>query len=147
MATGASIGGNWRITVTRSDQGRCIGLELDTRLGQDMTEICGGPESFDAASVGGGDVLPDTTLVFGPAPEEATKVRVTASGGFDRTVPTYDGPSAIEGNSYLIELPRKGLRNALVNWLDEERRSPLPGLYVPGTVVYEKGPAGLRRPN
>lgn len=147
VATGRSPGGDWLITVTQSDQGRCIGLQLDTRLGKDMTDICGGPASFDVASVGGGDVLPDTRLVFGPAPEEAAKVRVTAPGGFDRIVPTYDGPSTIEGNAYLVQLPRKGLRNALVNWVDKAGHAPLPGLYVPSTVVHEKGPAEPQRPN
>ena len=148
VATGESPGGKWRLTVTESDQGKCIGLWLlDTPAGRDGTDICGGPASFDAASVGGGDALPNTTLVFGPAPEEAAKVRVTAPGGFNRTVPTYDGPSDIEGNSYLIEIPRKGLRNALVNWLDENGRAPLPGLLIPSTVVYGKGPEGSPPPH
>jgi hypothetical protein len=147
VATGESPGGNWRMTVTQSNQGRCIGLWLlDMPGGTNGTDICGNPESFDAASVGGGNSLPNTTLVFGPAPDEAAKVRVTAPG-FSRTVPTYDGPSDIAGNSYLIEIPRKGLRNALVTWLDEDGRAPLPGLYVPSTIVYDNGPAEPQRPH
>ena len=139
VATGESPGGRWRLTVTESDQGSCIGLWLlNTPAGSDGTDICGGPESFDAASVGGGDALPNTTLVFGPAPEEAEKVRVTAPSGFSHTVATHDGPSDLEGDSYVIAIPRKGLRNALVNWLDEDGRAPLPGIYVPSTIVYGK---------
>ena len=148
VATGESPAGNWRMTVTHSNQGRCIGLWLlDLPGGTEGTDICGGPESFDAASVGGGDSLPDTTLVFGPAPNEAAKVRVTAPGGFSRTVPTYDGPSDIEGNSYLIQIPRKGLRNALVTWLDKDGHAPLPGQYVPSTIVYDRGPAKPQPPH
>jgi hypothetical protein len=147
VATGESPAGNWRLTLTQSNQGRCIGLWLlDMPGGTDGTDICGGPESFDAASVGGGDALPNTTLVFGPAPDAAAKVRVTAPG-YSRTVPTYDGPNDIAGNSYLIEIPRKGLRNAVVTWLDEDGRAPLPGLYVPSTIVYDKGPAEPQRPH
>jgi hypothetical protein len=146
VATGHTADLNWFVTVTASDQGRCIGLWLDSKLGRSGTDICGGPESFDAASVGGGDVLPDTTLVFGPAPEDAAEVRVTAPGGFSRATPTHDGPDDIVGNTFVIELPRRGLSNVLVNWLDENRRTHGPGIYVPSTISSSE-PAGPQRPN
>jgi hypothetical protein len=147
VATGESAGQEWFMTVTQSDQGRCVGLWLDTKLGRDGTDTCGGPESFDAVSVGGGDVLPRTTLVFGPAPEKAARVRVMAPDGFSRTAPTHDGPSDIEGNTYLIQIPRKGVRNALINWLDRNGHAERPSIYVPSTVVYGKRPAGPPRPH
>jgi hypothetical protein len=46
----------------------------------------------------------------------------------------------MEGDFYVVEIPRKGLRNAQITWLDERGRPPGPGMYVPGTVAYGPGP-------
>ena len=152
VATGRTpVAGRWRMTVANSDRGFCFGIELLDQVhpgarGPDLSEGCGGTSrDFDAGSVGGGTYLPNTTLVHGPAPEEATAVRVTAPG-FSRTVKTHEGPDNVRGDFYVIEIPRKGLRNALVNWLDEGGRAPLPGIYVPSTIVYEKN-KGPRLPH
>jgi hypothetical protein len=137
VATGtSSAAGRWQVTVADSDRGKCLGLELlDTRSSV-LTDVCGGLGSFDVATVGGGDELPNTTFVFGPAPEEATSVRVTAAGSFSETASTYDGPDGIAGNSYVVEIPRKGIHNAVVQWLDDDGRPQGPGLSIPSTVVY-----------
>ena len=143
--------GRWRMSVANSDRGFCFGIELVDHVlpgarGPDLSEGCGGTSrDFDAGSVGGGTDLPNTTLVHGPAPEEATAVRVTAPG-FSRTVKTHDGPDDVRGDFYAIEIPRKGIRNALVNWLDQHGRVPLPGIYVPSTIVYKKN-KGPQRPH
>jgi hypothetical protein len=130
--------GRWQVTAIDSDQGQCLTFERpDSRL-SGTAAVCGLP-SFDAISIGGGDDLPDTTVVFGPAPERATAVRVTAGGGFHRTATTREGTDDMEGDFYVIEIPRKGLRNAEITWLDEHGRSPGPGMYVPSTIHY--GPA------
>ncbi len=143
VATGATpVAGRWRMTVADSDHGFCFGIELLDQVppgarGPDLSEGCGGvSRSFDAASVGGGSDLPDTTLVYGPVPEEAATVRVTAPGGFSRIAETHDGPGEIPGDFYVVEIPRKGLRNALVNWLDEQGRRHGPGIFVPSTITY-----------
>jgi hypothetical protein len=132
------VAGRWQVTVIESDQGQCLTFERpDSRLGG-MAAVCGMP-SFDAIGEGGGDELPDTTVVFGPAPERATAVQVTAPGGFHRTATTHQGTGDMEGDFYVIELPRTGLRNAEITWLDERGRPPGRGMYVPGTLHY--GPA------
>jgi hypothetical protein len=62
------IAGRWQMTVTHSDERQCLGFErLDGGLGV-VHEDCGWA-SFDAVSIGGGDELRDTTVVFGPASE------------------------------------------------------------------------------
>jgi hypothetical protein len=138
--------GRWQVTVIESDQGQCLTFErLDSRL-SGTAAVCGMP-SFDAISHGGGDELPDTTVVFGPAPERATAVRVTAPGGFHRTATTHEGTSDMDGDFYVIELPRKGLRNAQITWLDEHGRPPGPGMYVPSTIHYGPGPKESQRPH
>jgi hypothetical protein len=152
VATGrAEAAGRWRMSVADSNRGFCFAIELlDQRApgsrGPMLAEGCGGSSrTFDVASLGGGSLLPDTTLVYGPAPEEATAVRVTAEG-FSRTTTAYEGPADIPGNFFVIELPRKGLRNALVNWLDAEGRVHEPGIYVPSTTDYSSEPSAPARP-
>lgn len=149
VATGTTpVAGRWRMSVADSDQGFCFGIELLDLLhpgatGPDLSQGCGGANTgLQAASVGGGTDLPDTTLVHGPAPEEAAAVRVTAPGGFSQTAKTHEGPTDIRGDFYVIEIPRKGLHDVLVTWLDEDGRAPGPGISVPGTTTYRpnKGP-------
>jgi hypothetical protein len=131
--------GRWQVTAIDSDQGQCLTFELpDSRL-SGVAAVCGMP-SFDAISHGGGDELPDTTVVFGPAPERATAVRVTAHGGFHQTARTHEGSGGMDGDFYVVEIPRKGLRNAQITWLDEHGRPPGPGMYVPSTIHYGPGP-------
>src|SRR5918999_761107 len=102
--------------------------------------------SFDAISEGGDHDLPDTTVVFGPAPEQATAVRVTAPGGFQRTARTHEGTTDMDGDFYVIEIPRNGLRNAQATWLDEKGRSPGAGMFVPSTIPPWPRPAGATTP-
>jgi hypothetical protein len=138
--------GRWQVTVTGSDQGQCLTFDRpDSRL-SGTAAVCGMP-SFDAVSIGGGDELPDTTVVFGPAPEHASAVRVTAHGGFERIAPTHEGTAGLQRDFYVVEIPRKGLRNAEITWLDERGRPPGPGMYVPSTVVYGPGPKGPQLPH
>jgi hypothetical protein len=152
VATGASdIAGRWRLSLAQSNQGFCVAIELlDDPLARagnaTLAEGCGGgSRSFDAASLGGGAALPDTTLVYGPSPEEAKAVRVTA-GGFSRTAKTHEGPADVPGNFYVVEIPRKGLRNAVVTWLDAEGHEHQPGIFVPSTIDYSLRPSPPSRP-
>jgi hypothetical protein len=152
VATGTSdIAGRWRLSLAQSDQGLCVAIELldepFARAGNaTLAEGCGGASrSFDAASLGGGTALPNVTLVYGPAPEEAKAVRVTAEA-FSRTAKTHDGPADVPGNFYIIETPRKRIRNALVTWLDAEGREHQPGIYVPSTIDYSSESGAPARP-
>jgi hypothetical protein len=130
--------GRWQVTMLDSDQGQCLTFERpESRLGG-MSAVCG-VASFDAISEGGGDELPNTTIVFGPAPERAIAVRVTAATGLRRTAPVHDGTSDMEGDFYVIEIPRRGIRNAEITWLDERGRPPGPGMFIPSTVHYGRG--------
>jgi hypothetical protein len=130
--------GRWQVTVLDSDQGQCLTFERpDSRFG-DMSSVCG-MGSFDAISHGGGDELPDTTVVFGPAPERAATVRVTAANGFQSTAPVHKGTSDMEGDFYVLEIPRRGVRNAEITWLDDRGQPPGPGMFIPSTLDY--GPA------
>jgi hypothetical protein len=138
--------GRWQATVTRSDQGQCLGFERPDSRDPAVQEVCG-LTGLDAISVGGGDYLPNATIVFGPAPEEAVAVRVTGPGGFSLTSETHDGTHDMEGDFYVLEIPRKGLRNAEITWLDEHGRAPGPGLFVPSTITYGPGPKGPQRPH
>jgi hypothetical protein len=134
------------VTVIGSDQGQCLTFERpDSRL-SGMAAVCG-MASFDAISHGGGDELPGTTVVFGPAPERAAAVRLTAPGGFHRTARTHEGSGGMDGDFYVIEIPRKGLRNAQIAWLDERGRAPGSGMYVPSTIRYGPGPKEPQRPH
>lgn len=140
------VAGRWQMSVTNSDQGQCLDFERPDSRDPAVQEVCGLP-SFDAISEGGGTELPDTTVVLGPAPERASAVRVTAPGGFSRTATTHEGTDDMEGDFYVIEIPRKGLRNAQITWLDERGRPPGPGMYVPGTLTYGPGPGGPQPPH
>jgi hypothetical protein len=138
--------GRWQVTVLDSDQGQCLTFERPDSRFRGMSAVCGMP-SFDAISEGGGDELPDTTVVFGPAPERATAVRVTAPGGFQRTALTHEGTADMDGDFYVVEIPRKGLRNVEITWLDERGRPPGPGMWVPSTVTYGSGPQESQPPH
>jgi hypothetical protein len=70
--------------------------------------------------------------VHGPAPEQASAVRVTAPGGFSRTAATHDGPASVPGDFYLVEIPRQGTANAVVTWLDGEGTARRAGDRGPG---------------
>jgi hypothetical protein len=138
--------GRWQVTMLDSDQGQCLTFERpDSRLGG-MSAVCG-MGSFDAISEGGGDELPNTTVVFGPAPERATAVRVTAPNHFQRTAPVHDGTSDMEGDFYVIEIPRHGIRNAEITWLDAQGQPPGPAMFVPSTLHYGSGPAEPQPPH
>jgi hypothetical protein len=138
--------GRWQVTALDSDQGQCLTFERpDSRHG-DMAAVCG-MGSFDAISHGGGDELPNTTVVFGPAPERATAVRVTAANGFRRTAPVHEGTRDMEGNFYVLEIPRHGIRNAEITWLDDQGQPPGPAMFIPSTVGYGPRPTGPEPPH
>lgn len=152
VATGrAETAGRWRMSVAESNLGFCFAIELLDQAapgsrGPMLAEGCGGAGgNFDAGSLGGGTWLRDATLVYGSAPERATAVRVTAEG-FSRTTRTHEGPADVSGDFYVVEVPRKGLRNALVKWLDAEGHVHEPGIYVPSTIDYSSEPATPDRP-
>jgi hypothetical protein len=133
------------MTVARSNQGPCLGLKLlDTRGGV-LTEPCGVGD-FNAATVGGGDELRDTTVVFGPVPEQSTAVRVTAAAGFSSTTGTLDAPGLMRGKFYVLEIPRTGLRDVRVNWLDGGGKANGPGVYLPSTLSHTAPPLGSDPP-
>jgi hypothetical protein len=138
--------GRWQVTAIDSDQGQCLTFDRPNSRLSGTAAVCG-LSSFDAISHGGGDDLPDTTVVFGPAPERAMAVRVTAGGGFHRIAMTQDGTGVLTGDFYVIEIPRKGLRNAQITWLDERGRAPGSGVYVPSTMRYGPGPKDPPRPH
>jgi hypothetical protein len=138
--------GRWQMTMSGSDQGRCLGLGLVDTRDRAQQLICG-ITSFDAVSIGGGSDLPDTTVVWGPAPNRAAAVRVTAPGGFRRTAAAFDGSSAMGGGFYVIEIPRQGIVNAEVTWLDERGRSKGSGIYVPSTVSFDSPPTEQQPPH
>jgi hypothetical protein len=148
VATGrTAVAGGWHATVTHSDQGPCLGLELVDAAPGDVSESCGGViRGLDARSVGGGSSLPHTTVVYGPAPEEAVAVRAAGEGGFRRTAPTHEGRSGLPGDLYVIEIPRR-LDNVTVSWIDSSGRVHGPGVFVPSTIDYRGGPTGPQRPN
>lgn len=139
VATGVTSNGlDWRMTVAQtSNQGFCVGLTLlDTVVGDDGFDACGRSSTFDALGLGGGDVMPDTTLVFGPVPEQATAIRISAPGGFARSVTDLaDGPDDVPGDFYLAEIPR-GLDNVLVHWVTEDGAVKQPGALVESTIKY-----------
>jgi hypothetical protein len=145
VASGVTSNGlDWRMTVAQSgNQGFCFGLTLlDTVAGDDGMDACGRSSTFDALGLGGGDVLPDTTLVFGPVPEQATAVRITAPGGFARSVTELaGGPDDVPGDFYLAEIPR-GLHNVLVYWVTTDGAVMEPGAVVESTIKYTPQPAG-----
>ena len=139
--------GRWQMSVTGSDQGRCLAFERpDSSHDSAPQEVCGLP-SFDAISHGGGSELPDTTVVFGPAPERASAIRVSAPSGFHLTAPTHDGLDGVDGDFYVLEIPRRGLVNARVSWLDEDSRPYGSGLVIPSTVRYGPGPSKPQPPH
>jgi hypothetical protein len=148
IATGhTAVAGGWQATVAHSDQGPCLGLELVDAAPGALTESCGGVvRGLDALSVGGGSSLPQTTVVFGPAPAEAVAVRADGEGGFRRTAPTHEGRSGLPGDLYVLEIPRR-LRNVTVSWVDSAGRVDRPGVFVPSTIDYGGGPTGPQRPN
>lgn len=137
IATGQTqTAGRWQASVTTSDQGLCFSLELIDAYPDTRSERCGGTANgFDVASVGGGDRLRDTTIVYGGAPEQATAVRARSADGFQRTVATEEGPDAFQGDFYVLEIPRR-LRNVEVSWLDGRGRTERPGLLVPSSIAY-----------
>jgi hypothetical protein len=148
IATGrTAVAGDWQATVTHSDQGPCLGLELVEAEPGDLTESCGGVvRGLDALSVGGGTSLPHTTVVYGPAPAEAVAVRAAGAGGFRRTAATHRGRSGLPGDLYVIEIPRR-LRNVTISWVDSAGRVHGPGVFVPSTIDYGGRPTGPQRPN
>jgi hypothetical protein len=148
IATGRTeVAGGWQATVAHSDQGPCLGLELVDAAPGGLSESCGGVvRGLDAASVGGGSSLPRTTVVYGPAPEEAVAVRARGEGGFRRTAPTHPGRSGLPGDLYVMEIPRR-LRNVTISWVDSAGRVHGPGVFVPGTIDLGGGPTGPERPN
>ncbi len=133
--------------VRTDDQGFCLGLTLlDTVVGDDGFEACGRSPTFDALGVGGGDVLPDKTLVFGPVPGQAAGVQITAPGGFARSVTGLaDGPDDVPGRFYLAEIPRAA-RNVLVHWVSEDGTVKEPGAVVEATIRYSRQPPKAERP-
>lgn len=141
VATGETpVAGRWQATIAQSNYGLCFGLELiDIEPGA-LSEGCGGAsETFDAASLGGGSSMPDTTLVYGPAPENAVAVRATGEGGFTQSAQTQEGPENFQGDFYVMEIPRN-VRDVEIAWLDSDGRTQGPGIFVPSTIRY-KGPA------
>jgi hypothetical protein len=132
--------GHWQMTMTRSDQGQCLGLGLVNMRETSQQLVCG-VASFDAISLGGGSDLPETTVVFGPAPERASAVRVSAPDGFRLRAPTHEGHGAMDGDFYVVEIPRQGVVNAQITWLDERGRAAHAGTYIPSTIRY--GPAQM----
>lgn len=148
VATGRTpVAGGWLATVAHSDQGPCLGLELVDADPGALSESCGGiVRGLDAASLGGGSSLPHTTVVYGPAPEEAVAVRASGGGGFRRDAPTHPGRSGLPGDLYVMEIPRR-LRNVTIAWIDPAGRVHGPGVFVPGTLDYGGGPTGPQRPH
>jgi hypothetical protein len=147
VATGATSNGlDWRMTIARtSNQGFCLGLTLlDSVVGDDGFEACARSSTFDALGLGGGDALPDTTLVFGPVPEQAAAVRITAAGGFVRSAAELeDGSDSVRGGFYLAESPRS-LDNVVVRWVTADGEVKEPGAFVESTIEYTTPPTGRR---
>jgi hypothetical protein len=144
VATGhAPEAGRWQMTAASSSSGYCLGIEfIDQRPpGAErgvVSEGCGISEGFDAVV----SKSPKELLVYGPAPEEADAVRITAEGGFRREQRTFDGPEGMDGNFYLLVAPGD-LHGAEIAWLDAEGASTAPPLAVPGTGrPTDRRPAG-----
>ena len=134
VATGhAPEAGRWQMTTASSSAGHCLGIEfVDQRPPAAergvFSEGCGISEGFDAVA----SRSPKEFLVYGPAPEEANAVRLTADGGFRREQRTFDGPEGMDGNFYLVVAPGD-LHGAEIAWLDAQGTSTAPPLAVPGT--------------
>jgi hypothetical protein len=135
VATGkTAIAGRWQASVTESDQGLCISLELVDAYPGTRSESCGStPDGFDVASFGGGSRLPDTTIVYGHTPEDAATVRATSAAGLHESAGTHDGPPDLPGNVYVLEIPRTA-RNVQASWIDEDGQAASPDINVPSTI-------------
>jgi hypothetical protein len=53
-----------------------------------------------------------------------------------RYAKTRAGTGDMEGDFYVVEIPRKGLRKVQITWLDGRGRAAGAGMYVPGTLRY-----------
>jgi hypothetical protein len=144
--------GPWQMSVATSDLGSCYGIEVDHGLpgvrGPVLSEGCGSNATFDAAGLSGGDGPGRfETLVYGPAPERAAGVLLTADRGVRVTAPTHDGPAGRDGDFYVLAAPPK-LRNARITWTDKQGRPSRPAIYVPGSIDYSRTrPPGQQRPH
>lgn len=132
VATGtAPVLGPWEMSITDSDAGPCLGLQLLNQPGNGIGEGCGGEiGDFNVGSTGNAQ----EKLIHGRAPERAAQVRITAANGFERTVDTFDGPPAVNGNFFAIAVPGDKLRNARLTWLTSNGDSPQRSQRVPGSA-------------
>jgi hypothetical protein len=136
------VAGRWQLSVTESDQGHCISLELVDAYPGTRGEHCASSlDQLDAATLGGGSRLPRTTVVYGSAPADATTVRATASSGLIATTRTHDGVAGVPRKLYVIEVPRT-TPNVELEWGDSNGHTHRPGITVPGTVRYDRGTSG-----
>jgi hypothetical protein len=128
-ATGMSVAGSWQLRsheserVTNPETGEvyqpdglgCVKLVLSTPAPGTATGagMCG-KEAFLASSqpVAAGDKV--EVLLYGRAPNGASKAVLTGAGGVDIEVATHKAPEV--GRVWLINAP-VGVRDALVKWV------------------------------
>jgi hypothetical protein len=131
VATGtAPVLGPWEMSITDSDAGPCLGLQLLNQPGDGIGEGCGPMGDFYVGSSGNAK----EKLIHGRAPERAARVRITAADGFQRTVDTFDGPPSVDGNFFAIPVPGDKLRDARITWLTGAGDSPRAPQRVPGSA-------------
>lgn len=130
------LAGRWEMLVTDSDVGPCLGLRLlDDPSGPGLGEGCGSAGAFTVAHISNGfpvdrpELANRWKLVFGRAPERAARVELRARGGFRRSVATHEGPAAIAGDFYLLEVPGT-IRRATVRAFAADGRPLGPALDV-----------------
>ena len=131
VATGtAPVLGPWEMSITESDAGPCLGLQLLDEPGDGIGEGCGQMGEFNVGSTGNAE----EKLIHGRAPERAAQVRITAVDGFQRTIDTFDGLPAVDGKFFAIPVPGDKLRGARITWLTSAGQSPQTSQRVPGSA-------------
>jgi hypothetical protein len=133
VATGrVPVSGHWRITTFETKAGtRCIKLALVDpgrgAPGPRASGYCAGDIArFDVFNHGGrrDAARRGQVLLFGPAPEQAREVELTAAGGVRIAAATHAGPASVHRRFWLIPAPPR-LRDARISWLDRAgHRSP-----------------------
>jgi hypothetical protein len=142
LATGtAPVSGPWQVSSHGSrrivDKGEvvqaaglsCLRILLIERPASPLggSGYCGTSRPFEIGSLPASDGKDVEVLLWGPAPEAATTVELTARGGVTIRSPTHEGPADFDGDLWVIPAPHT-LDGAKVVWLDQEGRPGAPPL-------------------
>jgi hypothetical protein len=127
VATGeAPVSGRWRMTTFKTDRGiRCLKLELlgPARRGARASGYCGAFRSFDEFAHGTKRLARrrGEVLLFGPAPQAAERIRLTAARRNQIVARTQRGAGRSGRRFWVIAAPPT-LRGAKLEWLERTGR-------------------------